>query len=46
MSESRKSGKVGENPCSEGGNNEKLYSDELATIVQAFYMLNGVVCAL
>jgi hypothetical protein len=36
----RKSGKVGkadENPCSEGGKNERSYSGELATKLHAFY---------
>src|ERR1700679_3699123 len=43
---SRKSGKADESPCSEGGNNEKLYSFELATQIQSFYMLKELVCAL
>ena len=29
------------NPCSEGGNNEKLYSAELATTIYAFYVSRG-----
>src|ERR1700679_912449 len=38
---SRKSGKADESPCSEGGNNKKLYSVELATTIYAFYVSRG-----
>jgi hypothetical protein len=43
---SQKSGKADENPCSEGGNNEKSYSALLTTTIYAFYTSWEVVCAL
>jgi hypothetical protein len=42
---SRKSGKVDENPCTEGGNEGEYYSLLLGTTIQAFYTLKGGLCA-